>query len=189
MRLKAVVPLLLAPALAACWEAPTPLMPPAERDLVPLSGRYEKFGSTERETLDITRLPDRRYTVVRSENGAQVERLTASLDSADDLAPPGVGKDVRVYIVETVTASGTDATANYSLVMLDRSDAAVADFVHLKPACAKATKRIARADPGGGCRFTSYRDVRAATADLLAWLEDPRIQTQPDIYSRPKPRQ
>lgn len=187
MRLKAVAAMLLALALTGCWEATTPLMPPAERDLAPLSGRYEKFGSTQRETLDITRLSDRRYSVVRSENGAQVERLTASLDSADDLAPPSIGKDVRIYIVETVTADSESTTANYSVAMLERSDSSGSDLVHLKPACAKATKRIARASPADGCRFTSYRDVRAAAADLLTWLEDPRIQTQPDIYSRPKP--
>lgn len=180
--------MLLGLVLAGCWEAPTPLMASADRDLAPLSGRYEKSRSAERETIDISRLPDRRLSVVRSRNGTKVESFTASLDSADDLAPASVAKDARIYIVETVSVEGGNSGANYSLIMLDRTDASVAEFVHLKPSCSRAAKRIARASPEAGCRFTSYRDVRTATADLLTWLEDPRIAPEADIYARPKPR-
>lgn len=178
--------MLLGLVLAGCWEAPTPLMASADRDLAPLSGRYEKSRSAERETIDISRLPDRRLSVVRSRNGTKVESFTASLDSADDLAPTSIGKDARIYIVETDSAEDSDSGTNYSLIMLDRNDVSAAEFVHLKPSCSKAAKRIARVNPDAGCRFTSYRDVRIAAADLLTWLEDPRISPEADIYTRPK---
>lgn len=184
MRTRMTLAVLAILSLGGCWEAPTALMPAAERDLVNLSGRYEKLADSQREAIEFARLSDRRLSVVRWKDGVQIEQLVASLDSADDLAPATLAGTARIYIVETVSAEGGGAVANYSIAMLDREDASNTQIVHLRPACASATRLIAQAGKDEGCRFSSYRAVRAATADLLRWLIDARVEPRSEVYTR-----
>lgn len=169
--------LILALALAGCWQSATPLMPDATLDSAPLIGSWTAQGKPADDA--------HQYRVVAEGKVFQLEKLmtgeaNAAWRAADRLALDALGPDDFI-------AQATNPDGEHFYVLLRLSNDADTLTV-LTPSCtAEVEAAHAAAKDGNVCKFTSYAKVRAAAQQFLAALRagsgDAAIYAQ-TVYTR-----
>lgn len=191
MRIRAVVLAIVAIMLAGCsgWASEQPLIPPAERDPVGLSGTYR----SETGWVRITPVADTLYMVEDADPDPNREDsdeepsevafdLLRSRVSRDDL---GDAEPVRDYLLQARQVDDLgDVRYFYTVVTLTGpADAPSGSFSSFDMLCADATRAFAVREEEGFCIFDDYRKLRAAALDALAWHDDARMEISETQYN------
>lgn len=186
---------IVAMMFAGCsgWASEKPLLPPAERDSVPLSGTY----LSETGQLRITPEKDALYLVQYADRDAEAgdadeEPVEAAFDLLRSRKPqPGneAAEPERDYLLQI---RWDDDRGNirylYTIVTITEAfDEQSSSFRYFDMLCAGATRAFAIREEDGFCVFDDYRKLRAAAFDALAWQDDARMGLSETRYYLPEP--